>query len=404
MADRMFAEATASDHLADVCASNAEPQTIDRRSGDKGVNALANFIREHKQEILDEWLSRVARLPSAHALTLPTLRDDIPAILDRVADAVDGCTDARRPLAEMSDEHAVLRFRTGYDLQQVVAEYRILRRVITDLFRRDHDGHDVTAESALNGTPLTRLHEAIDDAIGEAVDQYAVERDRVRDRFIAVLGHDLRDPLNTILFTAHGQVNRANELDAGSVKSAERTEIAAKRMERMIRDLLDFARGRLGGGFTVVPTRFDARTLICHAVQELADTHPARDVRCLAEHAPGNFTVEWDNDRIAQVVANLVGNALVHGTDPVAVSVTDAGDTIAIEVSNGGEISTNILPHLFDPFVSEPPDARRMGLGLGLYIVQQIAQSHGGTVRAESSNGTTTLIVRLPRRVHRTLQ
>jgi signal transduction histidine kinase len=208
---------------------------------------------------------------------------------------------------------------------------------------------------------------------------------------------DLRDPLNTILFTQNGQLSRADDLDAATIKATVRTANAAKR-ERMIADLLDFARARLGSGISVVPIRFDARALINETVQEIAHTHPDRDVQCPIDRASGDFAVEWDSDRIAQVIANLVGNALVHGRDPVIVKMADGSDNVAIKVSNRGEIPTDVLPHLFDPFVLGAADTRRDGLGLGLYIVQQIARGHGGTVAAESINDATTIAVTLPRR------
>src|SRR5262245_51681424 len=183
----------------------------------------------------------------------------MPDILDRLADAVDRRDHGPRPLEDLPEQHALLRFHEGYDLRQIVAEYRLLRQVIGDSYTQ---GGDLSADSRPKMQPLMVMHEAVDRAISEAVDQYAVERDRVRDRFIAILGHDLRDPLNAILFTANAQLAMADQLDAGSAKAAARTRTAAERMDRMIRDLLDFARGRLGGGFTVVPTQFDARVLI----------------------------------------------------------------------------------------------------------------------------------------------
>ena len=328
-------------------------------------------------------------------MTPPNLRDHVPAILDLLSDAVDRREEGPRPLEDLPEQHAALRFHEGYDLRQVVAEYRLLRHVITDLYtERGNLSGDVRSKMK----PLTVMHQAVDRAISEAVDQYAAERERVRDRFIAVLGHDLRDPLNIVVFSANALLARSNTLEATTVKTAAHLATAAKRMERMIADLLDFARGRRGGGFSVVPTRFDARMLVGHSVQEIAHAHPDRDVRCLTEHASGNFDVEWDGDRIGQVVANLVGNALVHGHDPVVINIADEGGEVAIGVSNRGGIPADVLPRLFDPFVSDAPDTARRGLGLGLYIAQQIVYAHGGTVRAASSNGTTTMIVTLPRR------
>lgn len=350
------------------------------------MNTLTAFIRTHKQVIVDEWLSRVEALPNAHGLPPPSLRDHVPAILDRLADAIERRDEGPRPLEDLPEQHAALRYHEGYDLRQVVAEYRLLRHVITELYAARGD---LSPESRPKMKPLAVMHEAVDRAISEAVDQYAAERDRVRDRFIAILGHDLRDPLQAILFTANAQV---------PAKAATRIVAAAQRMERMIADLLDFARGRMGGGFTVVPTRFDAREFVSHIVHELAHAHPDRDIRALVDPTSGDFSVEWDGDRIAQVVANLVGNALVHADDPVSIQVTDEGDEIVIAVESRGEIPPDVLPHLFDAFVSDPPDNGRSGLGLGLYIVQQIARAHGGDVRAESTKGSTTFRVRLPRR------
>jgi signal transduction histidine kinase len=358
------------------------------------VNTLTSFVREHRDEIVQEWLARAMRLPTAEGRTPPSLRDHVPAILDLLADAVDRGDSGPRPLGDLPEQHALVRFHEGYDLRQVVAEYRLLREVIAELYT---DRGDLTPESRPKMKPLRVMHEAVDRAIGEAVDQYALERDRVRDRFIAILGHDLRDPLNAILFTANAQLSQLDELDSRRRSAAARTKTAAERMDRMIRDLLDFARCRLGGGFTVVPTRFDARTLIVHAVHDVSHAHPGRDVQCSAEAAAGDFDVNWDSDRIAQVVANLLGNALSHGRDPVIIQMADQGDEISIEVSNRGEIPRDLLPRLFDPFV-EAPNSGRHGLGLGLYIVQQIARAHGGKVSAESSNGTTTMKVALPRR------
>jgi signal transduction histidine kinase len=279
-------------------------------------------------------------------------------------------------------------------LRQVVAEYRLLRKVIVRLYT---ERGDLSVDSRPKMTPLTVMNEAVDHAIGEAVDEYAAERDRVRDTFVAMLGHDLREPLHAMVFSANTLMDRADELDARTIKTAARIAAGGKRMERMIGDLLDFARGRLGGGFVIVPTHVDARAIIIQTVREIAEAHPDRVVT-YAQPAAGNFEVKWDSDRIAQVVTNLVSNALVHGDDPIAVELTDRGDTVAIDVRNRGAIPPDMLPRLFDAFsLDAAPGQPRKGLGLGLYIVEQIEQAHGGDVGVESAEGTTTIRVRLPR-------
>jgi signal transduction histidine kinase len=297
----------------------------------------------------------------------------------------------------------------GYDLRQVVAEYRSLRRIIAEMYAT---GGVISAESRPKIRPLEVMHEAIDHAIADAVDQYAIERDRSREMFISILGHDLRDPLGNIAFGAHfllGDVR--DQLPPAAVRTLERIASASGRMERMIDDLLDFARGRLGSGLPIVPVRLDARHLIAETVRDIAHAHPARDIQCRAVSATGDFNVVWDGDRIAQALANIVGNALSHGTDPVVIEPIDNGDSITLAVQNGGEIPVHVLPRLFDPFVSAGgerrandsdarggPDRRRGNLGLGLYIVHEIAVAHRGTVTAESEGGRTTFRLKLPRR------
>jgi signal transduction histidine kinase len=356
------------------------------------MNTLTAFIRQHCNAIVDEWLSRAAKLPSAQVLTRLTLRDDIPAILDKLADAIDRRDETARPLEQLPEQHATLRFHEGYDLRQVVAEYRLLREVIMDLYS---ERGELSVESRPKMKPLMVMNEAVDRAIAEAVDQYAAERDRARETFIAMLGHDLRDPLNAILFSVNTLSERGDDPDVRTATVA-RIASSAKRMDRMTRDLLDFARTRLGGGFTVVPTRFDVRPLIEQTVHDIAQAHPDRAIH-LHDPTTGDFHVEWDSDRIAQVIANLMSNALVHGRDPVIVEPQDEGDHVSISVRNSGEIAPGVLPRMFDAFSSDSAGKRKAGLGLGLYIVQQIAHAHGGRVQAESSGGTTTIRVTLPR-------
>jgi two-component system sensor histidine kinase/response regulator len=261
---------------------------------------------------------------------------------------------------------------------------------------------DLSAGARSNMRLLAVLHEGLDRAIGEAVDHYALERDHARDRFVAILGHDLRDPLNTVVFQAGALAQRAGELDAKTVNAVGRIAAGGKRRERMIRDLLDFARGHLGGGFTIVPTAFDARAFLASRVQEIADAHPDRDVRCVAPSVGGDFHVEWDADRISQVITNLVHNALVHGRDPVVVDARDEGGHVSITVRNHGEMPPDMLPRLFDAFSTDRSEQAHGELGLGLYIVQQIVQAHGGEVVANSDGGATTVRVRLPRTTPRT--
>src|SRR5438874_6163733 len=211
------------------------------------MRTLARFIRQHKDRILDEWLEAAARLPSAHDLPLPAIRNHVPEILDSIADAVDRHDTAALELRGLPNLHAAIRLREGYDLRQVIAEYRSLRRVILELYAQLGD---ITEDTRVKVAPLRDMHSALDEAITDAVDQYAVDKDRAREMFIGMLGHDLREPLNTIGFTAETLRVRAG--DDQTREAAGRIRESVDRMEAMNSDLLDFARGRLGPGLPIV--------------------------------------------------------------------------------------------------------------------------------------------------------
>src|SRR5579871_1594971 len=370
-----------------------------------GMKSLVAFIRENRQLILDEWLAEAMRLPSAHPLSIELIRDHIPEFLDRLTEAIERQDVTTVSLKGLPNLHAALRVREGYDLRQVVGEYRTLRAVILHLYRQRGD---ISEESRPKLLPLATMHAAIDLAIADAVDQYALDQGKAREMFIGMLSHDLRDPLNAILFSAQVLLGRASELDAATLQTAGRISAGAKRMEAMIRDLLDFARGRLGVRFPISVAPIDARALIADTVTEIAVAHPERAIECRVAHAPGDFVVQWDGDRVAQAITNLVSNAIAHGADPIVVEPNRRDEWISIEVRNRGEIPAPVRPHLFAPFaqpdhdrryhaIEDAPQRRRGHLGLGLYIVREIATAHGGAVRATSEAGHTTFTLTLPR-------
>jgi len=217
-----------------------------------------------------------------------------------------------------------------------------------------------------------------------------------REEFIGVIGHDLRNPLSAIRTGAHLLMKRA-QLDAGDVALAERIALSADRMSRMIDELMDFARGRLGGGIPLQRTVVDLHAL-CKDVVEEAQTAHGRQVQVAVAGNPGGH---WDRDRLAQLVSNLVGNALQHSAPDsiVKVTVRDDDEYAAIEVNNtGSAIPAEQLAHIFDPF-HRGEKARSTGLGLGLYIVERIVHAHGGSIAVRSTHDEgTTFEVRLPRR------
>lgn len=221
-----------------------------------------------------------------------------------------------------------------------------------------------------------------------------------RERFLGIVSHDLRNPINAIKMSAT-LLQRADDLPDRLGKPVARIHASADRISRMISELLDFTRGRLGGGIPIAPQPGDLLALVRQVLEEMELTHPGR---VLALRAHGHFEGEWDPDRLAQVVSNLAGNALRYSPadTPVTVTLSEQGAEVELAVHNAGApISPNILPHVFNPFRRGTAQAERSpeGLGLGLFIVQEIVHAHGGTIAVRSTKEAgTTFTVRLPRR------
>jgi signal transduction histidine kinase len=219
---------------------------------------------------------------------------------------------------------------------------------------------------------------------------------RLRECWSGVLGHDLRNPLSAIRMGAAALQRRgAGEVDT---RLLSRIESSAERMGRMIDQLLDFTRLRAAGGLTLERRALDLAELSRRVVDELELAHPERRLRVEAQ---GDTCGEWDADRLAQVLSNLVGNAIAHGgvEQPVEVHLRGGEAAVTLAVHNGGEpIPEGFRPLLFDPF-RRPRGGNRSGLGLGLFITSQIVAAHGGDIAVASTDGSgTTFTVTLPRR------
>ena len=220
---------------------------------------------------------------------------------------------------------------------------------------------------------------------------------RLNEMFSALLAHDLRSPLSAIIGSAHILQRRSS--DAAAVETAGRILASGTRMARMIEDMLDLARARLGGGIMIKREPADFKALVERVVREHQAAAPARLIESTVE---GDCNGEWDTERIAQVASNLIGNALKHGEakGPVEVRLNgNAPDSVTLIVKNRGSIPPHIVQHLFDPFRgSQRQSGRAEGLGLGLYIVSQIVQAHGGNVEVDTGKDDATVFrVRIPR-------
>ncbi|TDU26406.1 signal transduction histidine kinase [Panacagrimonas perspica] len=224
---------------------------------------------------------------------------------------------------------------------------------------------------------------------------------RLNEMFVAILGHDLRTPLNTILTCAETLLKADG--DAPVRDAADRIQSSGRRMQTLIENVLDLARARLAGGIALKCDHVELDRLVAATVKEHQSLAPLSRID-VTRH--GDLRGEWDSDRLAQVLSNLVGNALQHGEagQPVLVLLDGAqADTVTLTVANAGSISPESLAHVFDPFGGgRRQRARSEGLGLGLYIVRQIVDAHGGEIGVHVEGDQRTVFrVTLPRRVLR---
>jgi len=225
-------------------------------------------------------------------------------------------------------------------------------------------------------------------------------RAEFEQQLIGIVSHDLRTPLTAISLAA-ARLLRSPDFSAPALTSLGRILSSAERAHRMIASLLDFTQARVGGGFTLKHAPLDLHDFTGRVVEEMRVAHPEREI--LLEHS-GNGRGEWDPDRLAQLLGNLINNAVTHGREdaPVRVRVHDEPTSVVMTVHSWGKaIPLGELPHLFEP-MRRGSGAARTGssksIGLGLYIVEQIVLAHGGTVRVDSSEEKgTTFTIHLPR-------
>ena len=376
---------------------------------------LAKFILANIEPILVEWDEFASTLPLGAAMTKPALRDDAKAILLASARDMqvaqtsaqqadkskghDGAdTTESDQLDSASTRHAVERLSSGFDIIEVVSEYRALRASVLRLWRKSLPQPNID-----DIEDITRFNEAIDESLTKAVDSYTERFNRSRQLFLAMLGHDLRNPLTAIRMAA--ELVAQTNIDEMSIEALSMIDTESEAMAKLISDIIDFASTWLGGAIPLNCEPVDLRTLCREVVDGFRVTHP----QCTLQFNPrGNLTAHWDAARTRQVVSNLVGNALQHGSqdEPVELSATSEGSTVVLSVHNKGEpIPPDALPTLFDPLVRHTTAKSVLqrtpgSIGLGLYIVREIVNAKGGTISVVSTaQQGTTFTVRIPRKL-----
>jgi signal transduction histidine kinase len=361
---------------------------------------LAEFIRTNSDRILREWEDFASRISDA-ALPRWILRDHAASIVNVIADRMEASSPPveQRLVAAIEGEpsptqyvtaaHVKIRIDSGFDLAQIAAEYCVLRACVARLWQiLDPNGFEVGAAE------LARFSEIVDENITAAVVDYKERESQYRDRFIGILGHDLRNPINAIVMGAN-VLAKQHPINEQQLKVVASILKSARRLEGMSRDILDFARGRLGSPMPLTIARENAGVFVGEVVDEIRLANPESVIDF---EASGHLDGEWDGERLKQMVSNLLINAIQHG-DSKSVKVTVQGDEslVVIQVHNGGPvIPEDLLPTIFDPLTrrgSTRPDST----GLGLFIASEIVAAHGGTIVVSSSREAgTNFVVRLP--------
>ena len=369
---------------------------------------LATFIDENVEAIVATAAEFARTFPAGARLDDAELRDDIALILDAIAkDLGTEQTEVNEirkshgqvlPLPGTADTaaqtHALLRAKGGFRIEQLVAEYRALRASVLRLWARD--GIQLDADALGD---MVRFGEAIDQAVAESTAHFVAEADRLRNVFLAVLGHDLRGPLNSILMTS--ELLTRVVADEPLREHTARLMRSGERMRRLLDDLLDYSRASLGVGINVKREAVDLSAALREEIDILRSSLPGH---AILFEVDGGTHGSFDASRLREAVANLVHNAATYGDPhhPIVVRLKGNGETIAVSVENTGEsLSEKELSDLFEPLArrneESTKDTDRTHLGLGLFIVRAVALAHGGDVRAESAQGKMTFTLHLPR-------
>ena len=372
---------------------------------------LSRFITAHEEAILVEWESFArTQQPEGGAMSSEALRDHAKQILRAIVLDMDsaqspdeqerksqGLADDEGGVQSAASTHGTLRQLSGFSLVQLNAEFRALRATVLRLWLPTV--HEVDAHSTRD---MIRFNETIDQAVAESLVTYSEKSSRSRDTFLAILGHDLRSPLQTMAMA--GEFLASRTLDEENAKAlGARVRRSAATMTAMVNDLLEYARSQLGGALPIRVQQADLAEVCRWAVGDVALAHPD----CLFEvSAEGPLTGRFDPRRIQQLLSNLLNNAVQYRGqgEPVTLRAQAIGEELVIRVRNTGSVIPAASLHaIFDPLVQlavEPdqPGRSNTSMGLGLFIAREIATRHGGAIAAASSvEDGTVFTVTLPR-------
>jgi two-component system phosphate regulon sensor histidine kinase PhoR len=368
------------------------------------LDKLAELVKRERHALLSRWRQQVRQLPSARELDIPTLNDHIPGLLDELATAFQSHSDQTIPEAlseDSSPAHGLQRVQDAFDIEEVVAEYNILRGCIHDL--ADENG------LTLQGKPFSIINLVFDHAIGVALQTYATQRalevQRRRAEYLAFVAHDLRTPLNAISLA--GRVLQltlpegSNSAETAQMLKALRRNV--QQLETLVGKVLEENTNlQTETGFKLERREFDLWPLVEALIHDL---HPVAGTAStqLINKVPDDLVVYADASLLRRVFQNLIANAIKHTPrGEIIIGARELGEEGAVECwvsDNGSGIPEERLERVFDKGETDPESAG--GSGLGLAIVKTFTEAHGGQVTVETKESVgSTFRFSLPAKVN----
>jgi signal transduction histidine kinase len=350
------------------------------------------LVRKERESLLANWRRQVRELPSAKGLDVPTLNDHIPMLIEELCEALRSGSDESIPEAlneGSSPAHGLQRVEDAFDIEEIVAEYNILRGCVHDL--ADSNGLQ------MQGRPFHIVNRVLDGAIGQAVQAYATEKalevQRRREEYLTFVAHDLRTPLNAMAMAV--MVLERILQDRESVPQVGQMLKSLGRNVHQVASLVTKVIEENSQLQTEVGVKLERRSFDLWALVEslIHDLHPVAgtDSTQLVNEVPEDLVALADAHLVRRVLQNLIANAIKYtprGRIAIGARELEAGSVECWVSDNGVGIPPDLLAKVFDKGETDPEGGD--GLGLGLAIVKTFVEAHGGRVSVESREGEGT--------------